>query len=179
MLDEIVNGIPAHPLKSETVVWCQGDDRIVVVTAFSPKAERVRARRVGRVANQEMHHDFGIYNENEPPDDRNIHLFVYCYGNRDIGLAIFEKRTYVCHYTWEEFDHQKQKTLEEQEPIWSLGFIWIHKKYRRRGLAQILFQEAVCHLGVRIDAIGLYTPFSIDGETWARFIFLEGFLVAK
>jgi ribosomal protein S18 acetylase RimI-like enzyme len=94
-------------------------------------------------------------------------------------LAIFERRTHVCHYTWEEFDHQVQKTLEEQESIWSLGFTWIHRKYRRHGLAQILFQEAVGYLGVRTDAVGLYTPFSSDGEAWARSIFQEGFLVAK
>src|SRR2546423_1563408 len=97
--DEIVNGVPAHPLKSETVVWHQGNDRIVVVTAVSPKAGRVRARKVGRVANQKMRYDFGVYNENEPPDDRNIHLFIYCCGNRAVGLAIFEKRTDVCHFT--------------------------------------------------------------------------------
>ena len=126
-----------------------------------------------------MHYDFGVYNENEPPDDRNIHLFIYCCDDRAIGLAIFESRTHVCHYTWEDFDHRVQKTLEEQDPIWSLGCTWIHKKYRRRGLAQILFREAVCYLGVRTDAIGLYTPFSRDGEAWARSIFREAFLVAK
>jgi len=177
--DEIVNGVPAHPLKSETVVSRQGDDRIVVVTAASPKAQRVRARKVGEVANREMQYDFGLYNENEPPDDRNIHLFIYCRGGRAIGLAILERRTQVCHYTWEEFDHRAQKTLEERDPRWSLGFTWTHEKHRRRGLARILLQEGVCYLGVRVDDIGLYTPFTGNGEAFARSIFREGFLVAK
>lgn len=78
--DEIVNGVSAHPLKSETVVWRQGDDRIVVVTTVSPKAERVRARKVGRVANREMHYDSGLFNENEPPDDQEyppLHLLPW------------------------------------------------------------------------------------------------------
>jgi len=126
-----------------------------------------------------MRYDFGIYNEHESLDDRNIHLFLYCCGDRAIGLGIFEKRTGVCHFTWDEWDQHVQKTLEEQEPIWSLGFTWIHKKYRRRGLAQILFQEGVGYLGVRTDAIGFYPPFSSDGKAWARSIFREGFLVAK
>lgn len=177
--DEIVNGVPARPLKSETVVWRKGDDRIVVVTAVSAKAWRVRAGKVGRLANQEMHYDFGLYNENEPSDERDIHLFIYCCGSRAIGLAIFERRRRVCHYTWEEFDHGVQKTLEEQDPIWSLGFNWIHKKYRRSGLAKILFHESISHLGVRIDDIGLYNPFSSEGKAWARSVFQEGFLIAK
>lgn len=169
--DQIVNGVPARTLKSEKVAWRQGEDRIIVVTAASPKRERTRAAKVGRVANQEMHYDFGVYNENEPPDDRDIHLFVYCSDDRAIGLSILERRTGVCHYTWEEVENHVEKTLEEQHAIWSLVFTWVNKKHRRRGIAKILLMEAVRYLGVQIHDIGLYTPFSNDGEAFARSIF--------
>lgn len=177
--DEIVNGILAHPLKSETVVWHKGNDRIVLVTAFSKKAWRDRAGKVARAANQEMRYDFGIYNEAEAPDEREIHLFIYCCGNRAIGLSIFEKRRHVCHYSWEEYDKRVQKELTNQDPIWSLGFNWIHKRYRRRGLGKVLFLEAISQLGIHLDTVGLYIPFSREGEAWARSIFHEGFLVAR
>jgi len=177
--DEIVNGVLARPLKSDKIAWRQGENRIIVVDVASPKVQRTRTAKVGRVANQEMHYDFGVYDEDEPPDDRGIHLFVYCSSDRAIGLSILERRTGVCHYTWEEFDNHVEKALEEQNPIWSLGFTWVHKKHRRRGIAKILLLEAVRYLGVQMDDICLYTPFSADGEALIRSMFREGFLIAK
>lgn len=177
--DRTVNGVPTRSRKSEKVVWQQGEDRIIVVTAYSPKVERKRAAEIGRVANQEMQYDFGVYNENEPPDDREIHLFIYCSGNRAVGLSILERRTGVCHFTWEEFENHVQKTIEEQDAIWSLGFTWVHKKCRRRGIAKILLMMAASYLVVQIEDIGLYSPFSSDGKAFARSIFREGFLIAK
>jgi ribosomal protein S18 acetylase RimI-like enzyme len=177
--DEIVNGVPARQLKSDKVIWRRGEDCIIVVNAASPRAQRIRAAKVGRVANQETHYDFGVYDEDEPPDEREIHLFVYRSGDRAVGLSILEKRTGICHYTWEEFDKHVQKTLEEQEAIWSLAFTWVHKKHRRCGIAKILLVEAARYLGVRVNEVGLYAPLSDDGEAFARSIFREGFLIAK
>lgn len=177
--DEIVNGVPAPPVKSEKVIWHDNHGRIVLVTPFSPMAQRVRARKVGRVANRETHYDFGLYNENERPDERNLHLFLYCCGSRAVGLAILEKRTHVCHYTWEEYDRKEQKTLEEKTPVWSLGFIWAHRKHRRAGIARRLFHEALRFLGIAQESVGVYTPFSTDGERFARSLFPQGFLIAK
>lgn len=177
--DKNVNGVSARPLRSDKVVWRQGDDRIVVVTATSLKVQRTRAAKVSRAANQEMQYDFGVYNENETPDDRDIHLFLYCSCDRAIGLSILERRTGVYYNTWEEFDNQVQKTLEEINPIWSLGFTWVHKKHRRRGIAKFLLLEAIRYLGIQINDIGIYTPFSVDGEALIRSMFREGFLVAE
>lgn len=177
--DEIVNGIPACQLKSDETIWRQGEDRIIVVDAFSPKSQRARAAKVGTAANQEVGYDGGVYSEHERPDDREIHLFLYISGNRAVGLSILEKRSCICHYTWEEYDRREQKELEEKKPIWSLGFAWVHKKHRRRGIAKILLLEAPRYLGVRIHDVGVYTPLSEDGEAFVRSIFREGFLIAK
>ena len=177
--DEIVNEVPARQLKSDKEIWRLGENSIIVVNALSPKAQRNLATKVGSAANKEMHYDFGVYDADERPDDREIHLFVFRSGDRATGLAILEKHTGVCHYTWGEYDQRLQKKFKEQEPIWSLVFIWALKKYRRRRIAQILLVEAVGYLGVRINDIGLYTPFSDDGEAFLRSIFPEGFLIAK
>jgi len=177
--DRIVNGVPARLLKTEKVVWKNGRDRIIVVTALSPKWERVRVANVCRAANLEMHYDFGIFNEYEPIDERDIHLFIYCSGFRAIGITILEKRTGVCYYSWEEYDNRVQKTLIEQEAIWSLGFTWIHKKHSLRGIAKILLTEALSYLDVKLDKIGIYTPLSSDGEAFIRSISRNGFMIAK
>ena len=177
--DEIVNGIPAPQLKSDETIWRRGEDHIIVVDTFSPKAQRIRAARVGRVANQEMHYGGGVYSEYERPDDREIHPFLYISSNRAVGLSILEKRSGICHYTWEEYDGRVQKELEEKQPIWSLGFTWVHNNHRRRSIAKILLAEAAQYLGVRVNDVGVYTPFSGNGEAFVRSIFPEGFLIAK
>jgi len=177
--DEIVNGIPARQMKSDNTIWQNGDDRIIVVNAFSPRAQRVRAERVGRVANNEMPYDGSIYSACEQPDDREIHLFIYLSRNRAVGLSIIEKRSEICHYTWDEYDQHIQKELVEKESIWSLGFTWVHKKHRRYSVAKILLLEATRYLEVCIKDVGVYTPFSEDGEAFTRAIFSDGFLIAK
>lgn len=176
--DQAVNGICGSPRRSEKVIWRDGDRRIVVVTPFSPRPERVRARKVGQLANREMH-SFGNYHENEPADCRNLHLFLYGLHDRIVGLAIFERRDHVCWCTWKEYDHKDFKDLALAAPIWSLGLAWVLCKYRRQGIARTLLEQAICFLKVRRETVGLYTPFSEDGEWLARTLFPAGFLIAK
>ena len=178
--DEAVNGISANPLKSEKVIWTEGDSRIVVVTPISPKPERVRARKVGQLANRDVHHDCGIYDEDEPPDFRDLHLFLYCVNNRTVGLAIFEKRgDHVCRYTWEEYDRYEAKEMPSAPPIWSFSFAWVLRKNRRRGIASTLFEKSIHFLKVPTENVGLYTPFSPEGESLLRALFPTEFLIAK
>jgi hypothetical protein len=73
--DQMVNGVPARPMKSEKVIWRRNDDRVIVVRPFSPETQRVRARKLAQVANREMHYDFGLYHENESPDERDLSKF--------------------------------------------------------------------------------------------------------
>ena len=177
--DKIVNGIPAPQLKSDKTIWRRGEDHIIVVDAFSLKAQRVRVARVGRAANQEMHYDGGVYSEYEQPDNREIRLFLYISSNRAVGLSILEKRSDICRCTWEEYDGRVLKKLEQKEPIWSLGFTWVHKNHRRRSIANILLTEAAQYLGVSVNDVGVCTPFSDDGNAFVRSFFPEGFLIAK
>jgi len=73
--DEIVNGVPSRPLKSDHIIWQRDENCIIVVNAYSPRPQRIRAAKVGRAANQEMQYNFDLYNEDERPDNREIHLF--------------------------------------------------------------------------------------------------------
>ncbi len=137
--DAVINGVPARPLKTERVIWRQEDHRIILVTPLSPKAERVRARNLARLANREVHHDGGIYSENEPPDDRNLHLFLYGVRDRLMALTIFELRDHVCRATWEEYDRREPKELEPAPPVWSVGFAWLVPPHpRARGVRRTI-----------------------------------------
>jgi GNAT superfamily N-acetyltransferase len=178
--DRIVNGVSAHPGQPEEVIWRSDSDRIVVVTPFSEEAQRVWAQEVCQVAKKEMRYDFQLYHENEPPDERNLHLFLYCQDNRAVGLLLLEKRTNVCHYTWEECDRGGgSKTREERDPVWTLGFVWTCRKHRRSGIATRLIHEATRFVDSALENMGVYTPFSKDGEALARKLFPKGFLSAK
>lgn len=177
--DEVVNGVPARPLKTERVIWHQEGHRIILVTPLSPKTERVRARKLARVANREVRYDFGIYYENEPLDSRNLHLLLYGVRDRLIALTIFERRDHVCGVSWEEYDRREAKDLQLAPPVWSLGFAWVHRAYRRQGIARRLFEEGIRFLNVTLATVGVYTPFSEEGEQLARALFPGGFLVAK
>lgn len=177
--DNLENGLLTSRFESETMIWSQKNKRIIVVDNLSPNQERIRARQIGQIANRELQHDGGIYNETDPPDFRDIHLYLYVSDSRAIGLSIFERRDNICEYTWEEYDRRIQKDLKLQNPIWSLGLIWIHKNYRKCGIATQLFENGLAHLNTGINKIGLYTPFSEEGRIWARTVFENEFIIAK
>ena len=173
------NGLLTSILESENSIWQQKNNRIVVVDNLSPDQERIRARQIGQIANRELHHDGGVYHETDPPDSRNIHLYLYISDRRVIGLSILEKREWICKYTWGEYDNKIYKDLIQQTPIWSLGLLWLHKKYRKCGIATQLFETGIAHLGTGINETGVYTPFSEEGENWARSVFKNEFIIAK
>lgn len=177
--DAVMNGVPRPPVKTEKVIWRWEHHRIILVTPLSPKTERVRARKVARLANREMHYDFGIYYEGEGLDSRDRHLFLYGVDNRLVGLAILERRDHICRVTWEEYDRGNDEDLEPAPPVWSLGFVWVHLSCRRQGIARRLFEEGFSYLGLSREMVGVRTPFSEEGEKFARALFPTGFLLAK
>jgi len=177
--DPIANGVSGAPVKSDKVIWNGLGDRITVVTGNSRLPQRIRAQKVGKVANAEMHHTGGIYCATEWPDDRDIHLFLYYVRNRIVGLAIFERRRHLWLGTWTNKVGYQTKELEECPGIWSLGILWVHKKHRRRGIARRLFEEGIAHLGVDRRSVGFYEPFSTDGEAFVRSLCPLEFLIAK
>ena len=177
--DNLEYGLLTSRLEAENLIWSQKENRVILVDDLSDHQERVRARQIGQIANRELCHDGGIYHETDPADSRDIHLYLYVSDARVVGFAIFEKRDHVSKYTWDEYDKKIQKELKVHNPIWSLGLIWLHKKYRKTGVATQLFQIGLKHLNIEINKIGLYTPFTYEGETWARAIFGNEFIIAK
>lgn len=177
--DEIVNGVLGGPLKSDNVIWTCAGARITVVTPLSQKAQRVRARKVAQAANREVCYEFGIYSEFEPLDERNLHVFLYHENDRIVGLALLELRTHIWRSTWSSREKQDTEMLMGHPPVWSLGFAWVHRRCRRRGIATRLFAAATRHLHVKAAEVGVYTPFTESGQALARALFPDTFLIAK
>ncbi len=177
--DEVLNGVPGRPLKSDRLVWRAGCDRITAVTPLSPDAQRVRARKVAQLANREMRYDTGLYHENELPDERSLHMFLYYRGNRIVALTILERRNHLWRCTWEEYERGDCNNLDGERPIWSLIFTWVLRKHRGKGIASRIFSKALQYLHATPATVGVYTPFSQDGEKLVRALFPQGFLIAK
>lgn len=98
---------------------------------------------------------------------------------RIIGLLKLEKRAHVQKFTWQEYENAGGKKLPKGEAIWSIGLVWIHRKYRKMGLGSKLVQIVALHFNIEVQSIGWYTPFTGDGEKLAKSLCPKSFYVAK
>jgi GNAT superfamily N-acetyltransferase len=175
---EVLNGVLARPLATENLVWSGSDDRITVVTALSPKWQRVRARKTASRANRDLHYDAGLYHEDEPWDEMQKHIFLYQRRSRIIGLAVLEWRFSVWRCTWDEYARE-EVTEVDIGPIWSVTCLWVLERRRRTGIARKLLNRAVRFLKTTMQDVGFYTPFTESGERFVRTICPAAFLIAK
>ncbi len=173
--DLMMNGPPAGALERAHTIWTNGVDRIALVTDSSPLEQRQLAHDVSRCANREVGYDGGIYRHYDPPDERQIQIFLYSRFSRAVGMMLFERRTKVWRCTWNGV------CVEQTEipSLWSIGFVWTHKRYRRAGIACTLFEEARRALDLSKSDIGWYTPFSEAGEAFVHKLYPTYFFVAK
>lgn len=179
--DMMIHG-PAVSLRSvEDVLWCEEDQRIIRVTDSSPEDQRVLAQNTSRVANREMRYDFGIYRSCDPPDERQIRLYLYVMAGRSVGLLLVERRTTIWLCQWQPDRNETPVCTErpDLEWMWSVGFVWTHRDLRRSGAAERLLSVALSDLKLQINKLGWYTPFSEAGEEFVRRVCPVEFHVAK
>ena len=177
--DEIVNGLYAARIKSDKIISERGDYRITVVNYFSPPAQKKLTEKVNLLAHKDTPFDFVPYHSKEPFDERNVHVFLLYRKSKIIGLLIAERRDYVRRFSWREYENAGGKELPMSNPTWSIGFVWIHRKHRRRGLSSQLVQVVASYFDIEISSIGWYTPFTEDGEKLVRSLCPEYFFVSK
>jgi GNAT superfamily N-acetyltransferase len=176
--NRIVNGVYARKIKSDEILYEKGDYRITIVNYFSPFAQRSRAEKAGLVAHKDTPFDFAPYNSEERLDERNVHIFLLYRKNRIIGFLLTEKREHVLRLTWEEYENAGGRKVPKVEHIWSIGLVWVHRKYRKKELGSQLVKVAVSYFSIKLKAIGWYVPFTDDGEKLARSLCLKSFYVA-
>lgn len=177
--DLIVNGPAIGMPEHEHVVWVKADDRILLVTDSSSEEQRKLAHDVSTCANREMHYDKSIYRHYDPPDERQVQIFLYVRTSRAVGMCIIERRAMVWSCTWNGNETPICVEQPEKAPMWSVGFIWSHSKHRHTGIAYILLKEAKRVLNLNHDDIGWYPPFSAEGKVFVRRQYPTHFFVAK
>jgi hypothetical protein len=178
--DRFVNGVRALPLKNECVLWQEEDHRITLVTALSPISMRRRAENVAAMANSEMHYEGGIYYAKESPNKRDVHLFLYHVRDRIIGLSIFEKRCHAWKCRWISDCKPDCEPLNQRDKLkWSVAFIWVHEKVRKKGIARRLFTQAITHLSIDPQGVGWLKPHSEAGLAFVKSLYPNEFFVVK
>lgn len=177
--DKVVNGVYARKIKSDKICWEKGDFRITVVNYFSPIAQKRRAEEAGLLAHRDTLFDFAPYHSKNDLDKQNVHLFLLSRKNRIIGLLKLGKRAHIQRFTWKEYENAGGEEIPKGEAIWSIGLVWVHRKYRKRGLGSQLVQVAASYFNIEAQSIGWYTPFTSDGEKLAKSLCPKSFYVAK
>lgn len=177
--DKIVNGIYARRIISDKIVWENGCYRITFINHHSPAIQKKRAQEAGSLAQKDTPFCFPQYHYNEALDERNVHNFLLYKDNRIIGYLIIEKRSWLARFTWEKYKKNGNKKLIENEPIWSVGLVWIHQLHTKKGLGSQLVKTVASFLNIEIQFIGWCTPFTADGEKLVRMLCPNFFYIAK
>jgi hypothetical protein len=179
--DEFIHGIAAKPLRSDSVVFGDGVLRITLVRPGAPIAQRKRVERIGRRANWETEYDFGVYGATEAGNlELDIHALVGHRNDRAIALLIFERRSRVWISHWgPDAAPCDAIRVENSGPRWTVGFVWVLAKYRRRGVALKLLEQASRHTHVPLSDLGWYTPFSDAGKALAKHLCPGQFYIVK
>ena len=177
--DLIVNGPSTQLIDDSHIVWQENEDKIILVTDSSPIGLKKVAGDLSTCANREMHYDGGIYRSCDPPDERQIHLFIYSRADRAIGLLIFELRTSVWRCVWDAANIPKCIESPGHSPMWSVGFIWVQRQNRKKGLSKKVLLLAQQIIGLKNGEFGWYTPFTRDGKAFVRKLCPIEFFVAK
>lgn len=157
---------------------CSGSRSVVVINNKSRKLERRLAEKVSLVAAGDVDDFTGLsYAANEAPDSRRIHLFIGVESDRARAYLCVEWRSCVWHCTWEEYEAGMARP-QVGLSMWSVGFAWVARAHRRKGWTRTVLAAAARHLQFD-DEFGWYTPFTPDGEAFARAVCPVDFYIAK
>jgi len=177
--DEVVNGPVRPPARDDLTVWRDGPFRITAVNAHSSLTQRRRAECAAAVAGRDAHGAAAAYSATEPPDEREAHRFLLYSARRLIGLLVVEKRKPWRRCSWAQHERGEGQELADQNPIWTVGLVWVNRHHRRRGLALRLIAEAARHLGLGPQELGWSAPPPGPGRLLLRKVCPESFCMAE
>jgi GNAT superfamily N-acetyltransferase len=177
---DTIYGVKARLTNHDRIIWRDEGRLVSVVDSSSPMERKKYAEKVAVVAKRGTPFDFPAYIAGEGPDRYDTHAFMLDRDGRTIGLLVAGKGTHIWPCTWAQYDQGEQPMrLTDVPEMWSLYYVWIAPAHRREGLAQLLFGQAACFLGILPDQFGCCPPFTELGETWARRTWPVSFYVVK
>ena len=182
--DEAIHGIPGPIRRGDQVIWSIAGRHVTVVRhRTATNHQRALAERVAQLARMDTDFDFAAYHASDSVDARNVHVFLMHETDRIVGFLVLERRDFTRGLTWSEWDDPlapgPRSPLSRGIEMWSIGMVWVHAKYRRKGLATHLIRNAATFLGLKVHDIGWYTPFTDSSELLARKLCPSHFSIAK
>ncbi|MBZ5678023.1 MAG: GNAT family N-acetyltransferase [Acidobacteriia bacterium] len=170
-----------RPRRDDEIVYETDVLKITVVRPTSPNAQRKRAQEVGSRANRDTKFDFGVY---AAMDDCNrefqIHAFIGASHERAVAFLLLEKRSTIWLARWPDIEAGLYPPeISERIAEWTIGFIWVHSRVRRHGIARKLLHEAARFARIPTVQLGWYTPFTDEGRLLVRAICPSEFRVIK
>jgi len=173
--DEYLHGVPGKPLSDDEVLDPNPECRIIVVRPNSSRRQHDRVERVASRANSEMRYDFGIYHtcEREAHHQFGMHPLLAWRDNRAIGFLLLERRSHVGEWRWAD-ECPEGIPLIETSARWTIGFVWVLRKFRRQGVARRMLSNASRFCGTQIADLCWYWPLSDDGEALAKSVCIGG-----
>jgi ribosomal protein S18 acetylase RimI-like enzyme len=175
---EYLDGVRFQPLSTDEIVANADGLRITVVRPHSPLAQRKRAARIGRRANRETRYDFGVY-EAQGNSTFSIHAFIGWQGEHAVAFMLLERRG-TWRTRWADLDvGLDPQIISEDHDRWTVGFLWVLPRLRRKGIARSLLHEAQRFTGIPILELGWYPPFTPEGKALVRSVCSDEFLIVR
>jgi hypothetical protein len=172
--DHVVNGYQS--LSGGDIIWDNSDLRITHVQIQSPKEPRKCAEDVFKEALKDAEFDPSVLFDNE----FDVQVFLLHKANRIIGFLGIDRRDHIWITSWQEREAQIQpKRIDGHTPMWSVFLIWILKRHRRSYYAKTLLETSLSFLGLNIDAVGWYEPFSDSGAAFVKKCCPDKYFIAK
>ena len=175
--DSIVNGLLDVQLRRCRTLVKDGPRTVVVINSESARFERLLAQTVSLIAAGDADYSNLAYAADEPPDERQVHIFLGISDDRAQAYVCFERRSRIWQYTWPEYD--RRETHEGHAGrMWTIGYAWTSRGNRKTGWLKCVLDAASKHLGFGTQ-FAFYEPFTPDGEAAARAICSSSFMIAK
>lgn len=179
--DTVVNGVRIRARATDTVIWQRNDLRAIVVRhRDTPWAQRRRVQAVVHAAGRDDPFDGTPYFFKEPPDDRDVHLFLLMKDERAIGLLVAHLRQVAVEAYWPRKGGGRMRRGRTQKgPVWTIARVWVLKRFRGMGFGKRLVKLTAAHLKIRVAALAWSLPFTEGGRKLAQACSPKMFLAAN
>ena len=153
------------------------DENGIIVSLVRPSSLpsiKAQAQQVGIRANWDTKWPYGLYCAQDAKTE--VMEFTHSSDQRTNAIAfmLLEKRTNVFLGSWVT-DPVK---VSDEVDIWTVGFIWVLRSFRRNGIGLKLVREACRFTGLSVQELAWCPPFSSDGELLVKSVCPDEFLIA-
>jgi ribosomal protein S18 acetylase RimI-like enzyme len=146
---------------------------VLMVPPTAPRVQRDRAMRVAMRAHRKSGYDFISYDGGTHGQAARTHAMIARRGGRAVGFLVARWRREGAHrVAWADYGTPgaRGRAVHDPAPMWSIDFVWVLERARRRGTASRMIETLAAHLEIAVSAFAWGLPLSPDGECLARYL---------